>query len=168
MKMLTNQQCAEWLAQRGLVQAPYETSRHKMVGEQYSLPKAFCHVSSFVCSLIADVHPFDKALLHFTDWALYQPYEMAVITTLRSAHGQPGRLIDSPGHLFAANERDLLAGMMSLGICYGWSAYLYLDSGITFLNWEGDILDLFYLENQPIQGVHEVLAAHELAPILPH
>jgi hypothetical protein len=57
--------------------------------------------------------------------------------------------------------------MMSLGISYGWSAYLYLDSGITFLNWEGDILDFFWSEERLALPIQKVFASHESRRIPP-
>lgn len=38
--------------------------------------------------------------------------------------------------------------MFSLGMFYGWRAYLYLDFGTTFLEWEGDISTCGRMTNQ--------------------
>ena len=73
-------------------------------------------------------------------------------------------MIESPGHLFAVAERDLLIGMFSLAIHYGYSAYLYFDHGTTVLCWEGEILDFWCSDELRATEASQVFRTHARAP----
>jgi hypothetical protein len=71
---------------------------------------------------------------------------MAIVTHIRRSCGEQLPLVQTPGHVFTAAERDLLIGLLTLVTAYGWTAYLYFDHGLTLLSWEGDLLDLWATE----------------------
>jgi hypothetical protein len=162
VKTLSARACSAWLAERGISEAPYGSPQ----SDQCPLPQEAGRSSSLVRDLVAALEPFGSALLHFTDWPLYEPHEMAVVSTLRIACGDHYRLIDSPGHVFSFEERDLLTGMFSLAAFYHWSAYLYFDHQATLYCWEGDLLDLWVSEKTRLCAVREVFAGYGLSSTL--
>ena len=82
---------------------------------------------------------------------------MAVISQVRQASGEQRPLAESPGHVFAATERDALIGLLTLVTSCGMTAYIYFDHGITLLSWEGDILDFFCSDSERYKAVCELM-----------
>ena len=82
---------------------------------------------------------------------------MAVIAQIRLASGEHRPLIETPGHAFAATEHDLLIGFLSLVTSCGMSAYIYFDHGVTFLSWEGDLLDFYCSDIEHHKAVCELV-----------
>lgn len=154
MKVLSNAEVSAWLVSHGIQEAPYSKVASNEEGgfEQIAIPPQASGQSFFAQNLVKEVQPFGSALLHITDWAHYIPQQMATLVAIRASCGETRSLIDAPGHCFGADEADLLAGMFALLMHYGWSAYLYLEKGPTFLNWEGELLDEWMPE-----GDHEFL-----------
>lgn len=158
MKTLTDDGCSEWLASRKLLADPHYTSDARPpFYEQFPLPQHALSSSAIFRSIVACVEPFETALLHITDWALYAPDEMAVVSHVRQAFGEHRPLIETSGHVFAAVERDLLIGLLALVTAYGWTAYLYFDHGITLLSWEGELLDLYSTDSTRYKTVCKLL-----------
>lgn len=147
--MLTDEECSKWLAFHKLPADPYRSRGSKPpFYEQFQLPHHPFRISALFRSVLYCAEPFETALLHITDWGLYEPDQMAVIAGVRKAHGEHRPLIESPGHLFTATERDLLIGVLSLVTSYGWTAYIYFDHGVALLSWEGDLLDFFSSDSE--------------------
>jgi hypothetical protein len=108
-------------------------------------------------SIVAGAEPFESALLHIVDWSPYESHEMEVVCQIRQACDERRPIIETPGHLFSASERDLLIGLMALVTSYGWSAYVYFDHGVTLLSWEGQIMDLWRAAGSRFASVREEL-----------
>ncbi len=158
MTTLESSNCSGWLREKGIIEAPYRGHEDSpRCYDQLRLPSEPLRISAAVRNLIGTCRVFETALLQFTDWPLYQPDEMAIVTALRSAHGESRPLIETPGHLFPFSERDLLIGMFSLAICYQWTAYLYLEDA-TLLCWEGELLDIWSGDPQRIVEAREILS----------
>lgn len=148
MKAITDGEVSAWLASHGIQEAPYSTGASREHGEyeQVRIPPEAREQSYLVQNLLTAVGSFGSALLHVTDWDHYIRQQMAMIMAIRASCGETRSLIDAPGHCFGADEADRLAGMLALSIHYGWSSYLYLERGPTFLNWEGELLDIWMPE----------------------
>ena len=114
-------------------------------------------VSALFRSVVECVQPFAAALLHVTDWTHYSPDEMAIISNIREAFGEHRPLSETPGHVFAATERDLLIGLLTHVTSCGMTAYIYFDHGITFLSWEGDLLDFFCSDSKRYKAICELM-----------
>ena len=165
MKTLTNDDCSEWLASRKLAADPYYSPKSRPPHyEQFPLPQHALSSAAVFRSIVACVEPFETALLHLTDWALYAPDEMAVVAHVRQACGEQRPLIETPGHVFTATERDLLIGLLALVTFYGWTAYLYFDNGVTLLSWEGELLDLYCSDSGRYKAVRELLHHMGVSP----
>ena len=162
MKTMAVKACSEWLADRGIPEAPYGSPQ----SEQFPLPPEASRSSSVIRRLLEVCCPFGSALLQFTDWPVYEQDEMAVAVALRTSYGEPGPLIDTPGHMFAAGEADLLSGMFSLAAFYHWSAYLYFDHRTIVHCWEGDLLDLWVPDPVRLGDMRDVFAVHSLSSTL--
>ena len=157
---ITEPECLNWLTQRRIPADPYsskygpETFDRVPFIEQVRLPFHRTHVFE---RIVDRLESYESALLQCCDWAHYTPDEMAVFQTIRKAHGEDRWLIETPGHLFGRTERNLLAGMVSLIKYYGWTAYIYFDSGTTLLVWEGELLDLWAYDEDSFKVVVEIL-----------
>jgi hypothetical protein len=162
MRTLTNRACSEWLASHSIAEAPYERPHDPTpFCEQFELPDAPQRISHVARCLVELSEPFGEALLHFTDWPLYEPDEMAVVTAMRAAYGEQRPLIESSGHLFVSSERDLLIGLFALAVCYQWTAYLYFDHRTIFLCWEGELLDLWTSDRSRVAAIRELFKPHD-------
>jgi hypothetical protein len=158
VKTLTNEDCSEWLASRKVLANPYNSPQSRApYCEQFSLPHHAPSISALFRSIVACVQPFAEALLQVTDWAHYSPDEMAVIVQIRLESGEHRPLIEAPGHAFDATEHDLLIGLLSLVTSCGMTAYLYFDHGVTFLSWEGDLLDFYCSDIEHYKAVCELM-----------
>ena len=158
MKTLTNEGCSEWLASRKLLADPYGSPQSRpSYCEQCSLPHHTPSISALFSSIIECIQPFAAALLRVIDSAHYSPDEMAVITQVRQASGEQRPLDETPGHVFAATERDALIGFLTLVTSCGMTAYIYFDHGFTFLSWEGDFLDFFCSDSKRYKAVCELI-----------
>jgi hypothetical protein len=132
--------------------------------KQFAPPAEARRTMAFVRHLLRWVGDFDSALFQINDWALYQPDEMSLIQAIRCSHGENGRLIDLPGHLFEAKERDDLIGMFYLTIMFGWSGYLYIPSTKTIiLNWEGDLIDLWSFDAEHFSKFAQIITTFQLS-----
>ncbi|PYO56087.1 MAG: hypothetical protein DMD83_16230 [Candidatus Rokuibacteriota bacterium] len=161
MKMLTEKTCSEWLATKSVPQAPYSQRKRAVpFYEQVKLPAEALRQTAVARQLVASCEPFGSALLQFTDWPFYKPDEMAVLCGLHTLHGDSRPMIESPGHVFDVAERDLLIGMLSLAMHYGYSAYVYFDHGATLLCWEGGMLDFWCSDELRATEVRRVLRTH--------
>jgi hypothetical protein len=161
MKMLTEKTCFEWLATKGIPAAPYsQPERAAPFYEQVKLPAQALRQAATARQLVVSCEPFSAALLQFIDWPFYGPDEMAVLCGLRTLYGDNNPMIESPGHVFDNAERDLLIGMFSLAMHYGYSAYLYFDHGTTLLCWQGELLDFWTSDESRATQVRRVLQFH--------
>jgi hypothetical protein len=164
MQCFTSNECSEWLRQRAIVEAPYSANK-PVHGHyfQFAPPTKPSQITAFTRGLVGELGEFTGALLVFTDWALYRPDEMALIDSLRRAHGERRWLIDAPGHLFASTEQAEAIGHSYLPLVFNWSAYLYLASGFaTLYFWEGDLIDFWSPDEKLTQTVLQLVQRFEL------
>lgn len=148
MNCLTIAEQKLWLAQRGIFEEPYRNNESPKYYLQFYPPKHLRGMEAFSDYLNDLFWKEGEALLVFVDWPLYQPYEMRLVDHVRAAHNEKRWLIDAPGHVFAAEEKDDLISLFSLGIAFEWTSYLYFaNAKVTLLNWEGVIFD-FWTEDQ--------------------
>jgi hypothetical protein len=146
MQTLTDEEVKAWLAARGIQHAPYDKPGYDLVGgfyRQVPLPAGGARRQAFAEAIVKACGDFQEALLHFTDWGICTPAQMATITAILAGHGEKRPLIRVPAQAFAGGEADLLSGLLGLVINFEWSAYLYVKDGPTFLAWEGELLDIW-------------------------
>lgn len=127
MKCITNRECLEWLDDHAIDAATAE-GWPEMVGDYdvlFDAPKDSRTQGLLARDLVAWFGAFETALFWLTDWPFYKPDEMAIIDGLRRAHGEGRRLIDAPGHVFEASDREELTGWVSLMMNFGWDGYLF-------------------------------------------
>lgn len=99
----------------------------------------------------------------FTDWSLYRPDEMALVTSLRRGHGEHRRLIDAPVHLFGPTEEAETIGHCYMAMTFDWSTYVYLASDAATVHfWEGDLVDVWSSNERLTQTVLEVVRSYNL------
>lgn len=117
MKTLTENECLEWLAARNISSKPYESAG--MRSDQFKLPAEASRVSALFRNVIAHSEiSFGEALLQATDWPLYMPDEMEIVSRVRQTCGEDRPLIETPGHVFTFTEQDVLIGLMALMTSY--------------------------------------------------
>jgi hypothetical protein len=164
MQCLTIPQCSEWLKQHHIIERPYSNKEaHKIFCLQFATPEKRQSLSAFVRWLFQTFGEFHGALVVFSDWPLYEPDEMAIITGLRRGHGDRRHLIDAPGHLFGKQEEAEAIGHCYLAILFEWDVYLYLPNGaVTMQFWEGDLVDVWTGDAQLEGAIREVAAQFDL------
>lgn len=164
MQCLTQPQCSEWLRQHQIIEEPYRKEEaHRAFRLQFETPEKRGALSALVRRLFGTFGEFNGALVVFSDWPLYEPDEMAIITGLRRGHGDRRHLIDAPGHLFGKQEEAEAIGHCYLSILFGWSAYLYLPSGaVTIQFWEGDLVDVWTGDAQLEGAIRELVTQFHL------
>ena len=142
MKTLAREECTAWLRDRGIHEDPYNVVCSAPFYEQVSLPAEPLRKRAAVQQLLGTCSVDQSALLQFTYW---EPWgdAMAILAGVRAQSGENRPLIESPGHLIGPAERDLILGLFSFAMSYGFSVYLYLPDGTTILGWEGEMLDLW-------------------------
>ncbi|WP_367875256.1 hypothetical protein [Luteolibacter sp. Populi] len=142
MRIFTDEEVVLWLEQHSIQANPYSKNSHPFDGfyQQRPIPSSG-DTAAFAESLIRREAGFSSALLHFTDWAHYQPVQMSAICAIRSAAEDERLLIEAPGHLFGSEQEEALIQMFGLGMEFGWTAYLYFETELTYLAWEGELLD---------------------------
>lgn len=164
MKCLTPKECSDWLRERDIFEAPY--SQEAAADDfcfQFEPPTKPSRLTAFTRRLFGTFGEFSGALVVFTDWALYQPDEMALVDSLRRGHGERRDLIDAPGHLFTSAELAEAIAHCYVAVMFGWSAYLYLPSGAaTIYFWEGDLVDFWSADESLIKAVREIIQTYEL------
>ena len=164
MKCLTPTECSEWLRERGIIESPYSGDEPvKAHCIQFEPPANPRRLTAFTRALVATSGEFPGALVVFTDWSLYRADEMALVNSLRRGHGEHRWLIDAPGHLFESPEEAEAIGHCYLAVTFGWSAYLYLASGVaTVFFWEGDLVDFWSSDESLTQAVLRVVREFDL------
>ena len=108
MKCITNRECLEWLEEHA-IDASTPEGWPEMVGDYevlFAAPRDAHAQGLLARDLVAWVGAFKTGLFWLRDWPFYKPDEMAVISGVRRGHGEQRRLIDVPGHMFEASERD--------------------------------------------------------------
>lgn len=164
MKCLAANECSEWLRVRSIIESPYKLDPPPETHcFQFEPPMTPNRLTAFTRALFGTLGDFSGALVVFTDWALYQPDEMALMDSLRRGHGERRRMLDAPGHLFGPHEEAETIGYCYLTVTFCWSAYLYLASGNATLHfWEGDLIDFWSPEKRVTETVREVVRSYEL------
>jgi hypothetical protein len=154
LKTLSTNDCTDWLVSRKLPVDPYCQWRSSPpYYKQFSLLHNSLRMTAPFSSIVHGAEPFGTSLLHITDWTPYYPAEMALVAQVRKACGEDRLLIETPGHEFIAEERDLLIGLLAVITSYGWTAYVYFDHGLTLLSWEGEIMDFWDSDHTRFQAM---------------
>ena len=164
MKCLCRSACSAWLNQRGIPEAPYERAG-KSPGHylQFTTPRTPSQIGALTRTLFEQIGAFPGALIVFTDWPTYYRDEMAIMNSLRRAHGETRPLIDAPGHEFTELEGPEAIGHCSLALGFQWSAYLYFASGtISVLFWEGDLVDVWGTDRKLMLDVRSFVREFKL------
>ena len=157
MQSLTEDEVESWLASCGMQKAPYDKPDTSFRGfyRHVRIPTGAAQRWGLGSSVVSGCGKFKEALLHFTDWDHYTPDQMAIIRAVLAGYGESRYLIEVPGQVFRSTEGDLLAGLFGLCITFQWSAYLYMESGPTFLAWEGVFMDMWILKRRQKRRLYQ-------------
>lgn len=163
MKCLTANEQSELLASWSVPEDPYRGASVPAHYSQFYPPEKFRPLQYFTLAYLELFGAGRSGLVAFTDWALYKPHEMELIDQTRRAEGETRPLIEASGHLFGPEEKNKMVAAFSLGVGYGWSAYLYLPNHKTTLyNWEGDIMDFWTDSTENLQQMGNLLSTYKL------
>lgn len=128
MDFLTTLQCTEWCRAHGVTPAQSMSTIGKGPGRipqlLFSSPVQSSKQVAFVSGFLDLGDPIAPSLLWITDWPLYKPVEMELLTIWRSAFGEKRPLIDAPGQLFVEGETQLAGSLFLLVMAFGWDGYL--------------------------------------------
>ena len=144
MRCLTDKEVSEWLAEHSIPEDPYRGESAPVHYLQFYPPSAYRRLDAFVRNFHLLIIPDSEAMVHMTDWGLYQPSEMIAIMGIRSSSEENRLLIHAPGHLLNSEEAETGISLFSLSASFAWSSYLYCPKQrSTLYNWEGDIFDFW-------------------------
>src|ERR1700694_1046601 len=99
MNCLTTPECLQWLTSNE-IDAVSERGFPEVVGNYevfFAAPDKARIQQLLTREMLYCVGEFEIALFWLSSWTAYKPEQMAIITTLRRAHGEERWLIDAPG-----------------------------------------------------------------------
>jgi hypothetical protein len=164
MRVYTYKECAEWCAAHG-----YPTRHIKgfVVGPDpdltepdfrfamFSIPEDAGRRVALVKDLISLIDGNAELLVQIGDWAVWQSGQhMPLFDRFRQAFGERRPLIETPGHVVPAAERDDAISILALSVLYLWNCHV--------LSAEGDQA-LFVSHDE--YGWFAVRGARSLAPV---
>ena len=163
MKCITESQIDDWLHQRSIRKDPYHGDASPAFYLQFYAPTNHRRIDAFVRHYYDRVVPEADSLIRMTDWGLYQQSEMIAIVGIRSSRAEDRMLIDAPGHILPAGEKEIGISLFSLSASFAWSSYLYspLDHS-TLFNWEGEIFDFWTDSEQAVSEMKLMLNQFDL------
>jgi hypothetical protein len=136
MHVVTNDEARRWCAEHGLPfdHLPHWTDTRIQDGVRFLTDRKQSVVEALIRHIVG-YDAFDEGIVWITDWPLYKPDEMAVITRFRGSIGESRQLIDAPGHIFGAKETPDCIGCFNLCVQYFWDALLFVPtSGLLIFN----------------------------------
>lgn len=159
MKILTEEEQSELLKAWFVPEDPYNRDDPRPeYYTQFYPPEQLVGILNFTSAFLEAFACDQACLVVFTDWTSYRPHEQKLIDTMRLAFGESRPFMEAPGHVFGPEERDLATGFFSLGVAFGWTAYLYIESDKTVLyNWEGDIFDFWSDSKLKLDKMRELI-----------
>jgi hypothetical protein len=105
-----------------------------------------------------------ETIVWISDWPLYHPDEMAVITRFRASADERRPLIDAPAHIFDDAEIDDCVGCFNLCDQYRWDALLFVPaSGLIVFNSHDEIQYLMWLRESDNADLRAIVKRHGLA-----
>ena len=165
MQTLADTEMRTWLRNRGLTAILNHSSESSnQMYLQFCTPVAHRHTEAFIRRLLEMTTACHDAIIHISDWPLYQPSEMLTIQALRETCGENRRLIDSPWHVIPSTEAELGISIFSLTVSYQWNAWFYLQNGATTLyNWEGELFDFWTTDGETYAQLENLVRDFNLA-----
>ena len=163
MKCITESQIDDWLHQRSIRKDPYHGDASPAFYLQFYAPTNHRRIDAFVRHYYDRVVPEADSLIRMTDWGLYQQSEMIAIVGIRSSRAEDRMLIDAPGHILPAGEKEIGISLFSLSASFAWSSYLYSPRDhSTLFNWEGEIFDFWTDSEQAVSEMKLMLNQFDL------
>lgn len=161
MQCLTEHEIATWLSDNNVTAAPYGKTESPSHYLQFNCPIRPLTNASFIRQFLKFTN--DEILVHITDWPTYERSEMLVIDALRHNWNEPRDLIDAPGHLVPANQRELVVALFGHTGVFEWNAYLYVPNDMaTICNWEGELYDFWSKDSSIHTAMTELVDGHGL------
>ena len=161
MQCLTDSEIATWLADHNGPSVPCRKSKSPSHSLQFACPNRPLETAAFIRNFLKPLS--SEILIQVTDWPLYKPSEMLVIEALRNLHGESRNLIDAPGHLIPAGEREIAIAVFGHTVNFQWNARLYVPEDFaTLQNWEGELMDFWSNDSTFYSQVVKLVNLHRL------
>jgi hypothetical protein len=166
MRCLTPPESADWLRIRR-IEGLCEDATPCALGDYEvfaTAPRDARAQQRLARDLVSWLGESEAALFWLTDWPFYKADEMALVSSLRKSHGEHRRLIEAPGHIFAAGERDEMIGWVFLMMCFGWDAYLFASpfQGNMFQTSHEDFVWLLSSDANRFSEAQRIIRGYEL------
>lgn len=143
VRFLTQAESIEWLAGRGLREAP-ATDKPGNSYFQFDLQPLPVRLSDLLGSLLEDLGEFDGGLLLLSDWIWDDEYEGDPTAPYREAQKEARPLNEAPGLLLDKSARQDAVALLTLLVERKWTGQFYLASGATTLRIvEGDRVHVY-------------------------
>ena len=169
MQCLTDSEIATWLADHDGTSVPCRKSKSPSHSLQFACPNRPLETAAFIRNFLNLLS--SEILIQVTDWPLYEPSEMLVIEALRNLHGESRNLIDAPGHLIPAGEKEIAIALFGHTVNFQWNARLYVPEDFatlqlcnfaTLQNWEGELMDFWSNDSTFYSQVVKLVNLHRL------
>ena len=169
MQCLTDSEIATWLADHDGTSVPCRKSKSPSHSLQFACPNRPLETAAFIRNFLNLLS--SEILIQVTDWPLYKPSEMLVIEALRNLHGESRNLIDAPGHLIPAGEKEIAIALFGHTVNFQWNARLYVPEDFatlqlcnfaTLQNWEGELMDFWSNDSTFYSQVVKLVNLHRL------
>ncbi|KAF0177662.1 MAG: hypothetical protein FD161_2306 [Limisphaerales bacterium] len=169
MRCFTGEECSGWLRDRNIIdlkpgESPYLFGEYELM---VHAPQRARMQSILAREMVEWFGPYESLLCWVDDWPFYKPEEMAILSAIRRASGETRHLIDARGHLFLADEVDVLTGFLALLMNYGWDGYFYPQPfrGHCFQTSHEDFVWMLTSDRTQFQKSLDIASKHSLQTI---
>ena len=125
MRFYTENECEDWLHQRGRKKPGESTPHVQRIGYPTEPYRVFG-----LAHWLATSHTHRMpVLLWITEWGIWPSSEnWHLYYKLRQTYGDNRLLPDAPGHLFLEHEAEDLASFLQLSMLNGWGGYVLTEA----------------------------------------
>ena len=139
MRICSYKDCADWCAAHGYPTRHIEgfvVGPHPDLTEpgfrfaMFSIPEDAGRRVALVKSLISLLGESAELLVQIGDWAVWPSGQhMPLFNRFRQAFGEHRPLIEAPGHVIPASERDDAVSILVLSVLYLWNCHVLSAKG---------------------------------------
>jgi hypothetical protein len=139
MDILTKSEAEIWCRAHRIKLDDRDRPHRPERAECFDIPQDAGQRVALVASHFGDRSFGTTNLVWFTEWGIWPSSERQhIFCRFRASYGEMRPLIDAPGHLLTANERDELLSLVTLGVLFLWDIYVVADDASVTLHYSHD------------------------------
>ena len=156
MRFYTENECEDWLHQRGRKKPGESTPHVQRIGYPTEPYRVFG-----LAHWLATSHTHRMpVLLWITEWGIWPNSEnWHLYYRLRQTYGDQSLLQDAPGHLFLEHETNDFASFLQIGILNGWGGYVLTQANYLNAFFSHDeYMDFFVSDDKALDDLRTSLS----------